>query len=379
MSFKVECDKLCPEWPCEQPGEFRNVWVIVEAEDGRLSEPSLQMLTPGRRIADKLEEKLVGVLIGYNVSHLAEEVIKYGADEVIVVDSEALKTYHPRVYASAVVDLARRYKPSVIFIAGTKRGREFAPYIANTLKAGITADCTDFDVDPNSRDVLLIRPPFAAILLAFIKTPFRRPQIGTARPNVFPLPARDESRRGEVVFEKVNVTAETKMRLISRKEIARMEVDVEKAEVIVSGGKGIGGPEGFKLLEKLAELLKGTVGGSRKAVDAGWIREDRQVGQTGKSVKPVLYIAVGISGAAQHMIGVREAIRIIAINADPEAPIFNQADYSVIGDYREVIPALIEELEALKIKGPASIKEYIEWLSNLERGEERIKPGAQAI
>lgn len=169
------------------------------------------------------------------------------------------------------------------------------------------------------------------------------------------------------------------MRLISRKQIARMEVDVEKAEVIVSGGKGIGGPEGFKLLEKLAELLKGTVGGSRKAVDAGWIREDRQVGQTGKSVKPVLYIAVGISGAAQHMIGVREAIRIIAINADPEAPIFNQADYSVIGDYREVIPALIEELEALKIKGPASIKEYIEWLSNLERGEERIKPGAQAI
>jgi len=366
MSSKIECDKLCPEWPCGQPEEFRNVWVIVEAEEGRLSEPSLQMLTPGRKISDKLGEKLVGVLVGYGVSHLAEEVIKYGADEVIVVDSEAFKTYYPRVYALAVVELARRYKPSVIFIAGTKRGREFAPYVANTLRAGITADCTDFDVDVNSRDVLLIRPPFAAILLAYIKTPFRRPQIGTARPNVFPVPIRDESRRGEVIFEKVKVVTENKMRLVSRKEIASMEVSVEKAEVIVSGGKGVGGPEGFKILERLAELLGGTVGGSRKAVDAGWISEDRQVGHTGKSVKPILYIAVGISGAAQHMIGVREAIRVIAINIDPEAPIFNQADYSVIGDYREVIPALIEELETLKARGPDAAKEYMEWLKTLE-------------
>jgi electron transfer flavoprotein alpha subunit len=366
MSSKIECDKLCPEWPCEQPEKFRNIWVIIEAEEGRLSEPSLQMLTPGRKISDKLGEKLVGVLVGYGVSHLAEEVIKYGADEVIVVDSEAFKTYYPRVYALAVVELARRYKPSVIFIAGTKRGREFAPYVANTLRAGITADCTDFDVDVNSRDVLLIRPPFAAILLAFIKTPFRRPQIGTARPNVFPVPVRDESRRGEVIFEKVKVATENKMRLVSRKEIARMEVSVEKAEVIVSGGKGVGGPEGFKILERLAELLGGTVGGSRKAVDAGWISEDRQVGQTGKSVKPILYIAVGIRGAAQHMIGVREAIRVIAVNIDPEAPIFNQADYSVIGDYREVIPALIEELEILKARGPDAAKEYMEWLKTLE-------------
>jgi electron transfer flavoprotein alpha subunit len=366
LSSAIDCSKLCPEWPCEQPSEFKNVWVVIEADESGLSEASLQMLTPGRRIADKLGEKLVGVLVGYRVSHLAEDVIKYGADEVIVVDSETLKTYYPRVYALTIVELARKYKPSVIFIAGTKRGREFAPYIANTLKAGITADCTDFDVDVESRDVLLIRPPFAAILLAYIKTPFRRPQIGTARPNVFPVPARDESRKGEIIFENVANISEDRMKLVSRRRVSRGEVGIEKAEVIVSGGKGVGGPEGFKYLEELAEILGGTIGASRKAVDAGWISEDRQVGQTGKSVKPILYIAVGISGAAQHMIGVREATRIIAINIDPEAPILSQADYSVIGDYREVIPALIEELKALKEKGPEAVEEYIKWLREIE-------------
>ncbi|MFN4045997.1 MAG: electron transfer flavoprotein subunit alpha/FixB family protein, partial [Acidilobaceae archaeon] len=336
--MKVDCEKLCPEWPCEQPGEFRNVWVLIEAIEGFISEPSLQMLTPGRKIADKLGEKLVGVLVGYGVSGFAEEIIKHGADEVIVVDDPSLETYYPRVYANVIVSLARKYKPSVILAPATKRGRELAPYIANTLKAGITADCTDFDVDESTKDVLLIRPPFAAILLAFIKTPFRRPQIGTARPNVFPVPPRDESRKGEVIYESVEVKLEDKMKLVSRKKLHRAEVGVEKAEVIVSGGRGLGGPEGFKLLENLAELLDGVIGGSRKAVDAGWIEEYRQVGQTGRAVKSILYFAVGISGAAQHMLGVREAGRIIAVNIDPEAPIFTQSDYGVVGDYKEIIP-----------------------------------------
>ena len=366
MSSRIECEKLCPEWPCEQPEEFRNVWVVVEADERGLSEASLQMLTPGRRIADKLKEKLVGVLIGYRVSHLAEDIIKYGADEVIVVDDEALETYYPRVYALTIVELARKYKPSVILIAGTRRGREFAPYIANTLRAGITADCTDFDVDENSKDVLLIRPPFAAILLAYIKTPFRRPQIGTARPNVFPLPTRDESRVGEIIYEKVSIPREDRMRVLSRRRVARIEAGVERSEIIVSGGRGLGGPEGFKLLERLAKILGGTIGASRKAVDAGWISEDRQIGQTGRSVKPILYIAIGISGAAQHMIGVREASRIIAINIDPEAPIFNQCDYGVVGDYREIVPALIEELENLRAKGLNAVNEYLKLFKGVE-------------
>lgn len=356
----MECDKLCPEWPCERPEEYKNVWVVIEADEGQISEASLQMLTPGRQIANKLRESLVGVLIGHGVSHLAEIPIKYGADKVIVVDSEELKTYYPRVYGSVVVELARKYKPSVILVAGTRRGREFAPYIANTLRAGITADCTDFDVDEKTGEVLLIRPPFAAILLAYIKTPLRRPQIGTARPNVFPVPQRDDSRRGEIIYENVKIEPERKMKLLSRTRIEKEEVGVEKAEVIVSGGRGIGGPEGFKLLERLAALLNGTIGGSRKAVDAGWVDHERQVGQTGKAVKPVLYLAVGISGSAQHMLGVREAQRIIAINSDPEAPIYSQADYSVVGDYREIVPALIEELERIRKGGMVELNRILE-------------------
>jgi electron transfer flavoprotein alpha subunit len=227
------------------------------------------------------------------------------------------------------------------------RGRELGPYIANTLRAGITADCTDFDVDEKTRDVLLIRPPFAAIMLAYIRTPFRRPQIGTARPNVFPLPPRDESRKGEVVLEKVDVPT-PRTRLVKRVRIEKREVPIEKAEVIVSGGRGLGSAEAFKLLEEFARLIGGVVAGSRKAVDAGWIPHEKQVGQTGKSVKPNVYFAVGISGAAQHIFGIREARRVVAINIDPEAPIFENADYGIVGDYKQVIPALIEEVKRLK-------------------------------
>ena len=356
---RVECDKLCPEWPCEQPDEFKNIWVIMEAGEGGVSEASLQMLTPAIEIAGKLGSRVVGVLIGYNVARHADLVIKHGADEVIVVDDEGLKEYYPDVYGQVVVDLALKYKPEVILIAATMRGREMGPYIANTLRAGITADCTDFDVDEKTRDVLLIRPPFAAIMLAYIKTPFRRPQIGTARPNVFPVPPLDESRSGEIVYERVPIL-KPRARLVSRRILRREEVPIEKAEIIVSGGKGLGGPDGFKLLERLASVLGGVVAGSRKAVDAGWISHDRQVGQTGKSVKPILYIAVGISGAAQHMIGVREASRIVAINIDPEAPIFNQADYGVVGDYQDIVAALIEELERIKDEGPSAVKKLIE-------------------
>ena len=358
MPVKPDCEKLCPEWPCEDPFEFKGVWVVAEADENELNEASLQMLTPAKKIASKLGEKIVGVLIGYNVKKWADELIKHGADEVIVVDDERLKTYYPRVYGQVIVDLAKKYKPSVILVSATMRGREMAPYIANTLRTGITADCTDFDVDEKTGDVLMIRPPFAAIMLAYIKTPFRKPQMGTARPNVFPVPPRDESRSGPVIEEKAEIIPPG-MELAYYKPVKREEVLIEKAEIIVSVGKGIGGPDGVKLAEKLASILGGVVAGSRKAVDAGWIPPERQVGQTGKSVKPVLYIAIGISGAAQHMIGVREAGRIVAINIDPDAPIFNQSDYGIIGDYREIVPALIEELERLKKEGPKALEELL--------------------
>ncbi|MCE4603599.1 MAG: electron transfer flavoprotein subunit alpha/FixB family protein [Aeropyrum sp.] len=357
---RVDCDKICSIWPCEQPEEFRNVWVVAELNDGKIVEASLQMLTPARQIAEKLKEKVVGVLLGPpGSSSLAREMIARGAEEVIIVEHERLSRYSPETVGSVVVELAMKYKPSVILFAATARGRELAPYVANTLKTGITADCTDFDVDPESKDVLMIRPPFSAIMLAYIRTPFRRPQIGTARPNVFPAPEPDYERRGEVLIEKAE-PPEPRARLVKRARLALEETPIEKADVIVSGGKGLGGPEGFKILEELASLIGGVIAGSRKAVDAGWIPQDRQVGQTGKSVKPILYIAVGISGSAQHMVGVREARRIVAINIDENAPIVSQADYTVIGDYREIIPALVEELKRLREERSRYLEELLE-------------------
>ncbi len=360
MVESVDCSKLCPEWPCEQPSEFKNIWVVMEADENGIHEASLQMLTPAKKIQSKKPgEKIVAVLVGYNVKRFADVPIKHGADEVIVVDDPLLRTYYPRVYGQVVVDLARKYKPAVILVSATMRGREMGPYIANTLRTGITADCTDFDVDEKTGDVLMIRPPFAAIMLAYIKTPFRRPQMGTARPNVFPVPPLDESRTGKIIEEKLENIIDPGMELVSYTPVKREEVLIEKAEIIVSVGKGIGSPDGVKLAEKLAQLLGAVVAGSRKAVDAGFVPPDRQVGQTGKSVKPVLYVAIGISGAAQHMIGVREAGRIVAINIDPEAPIFKQADYGIIGDYRPIVEALIQELERLKREGPKALEELL--------------------
>ncbi len=372
MPGRVECDKLCPEWPCESPEEFKGVWVVAEIVDGELAEASLQMLTPARRIAEKLGEPVTGVILGPPGSaRHADELIKRGADEVLVAEHEELSEYYPEVYGEVIARLAAERRPSVILLAATARGREMAPYIANTLRAGITADCTDFEVDEKTRDVLMIRPPFAAIMLAYIRTPFRRPQIGTARPNVFPVPPRDESRTGRV--ERVVIEPpKPRARLVSRRRLGRRETPIEKADVIVAGGRGLGGPEGFKMLEELASLLGGVVAASRKAVDAGWIEPERQVGLTGKTVKPRLYIAVGISGSAQHMVGVREARRIAAINIDPEAPIVEQADYTVVWDYRELVPALIEELRKLKEEGPRYLEELL-------KGEVvEIKPGGEA-
>ncbi len=327
--------------------DYRGVWVLGEVYRGKVSEASLQMLTPAREVANKLKVDVTGVVLGSKVKTCAKEMLSYGADRLVLVDKPSLETYFPEVQAATVAELAKRLKPELILIAGTMRGREMAPHIANILRVGITADCTGFDVDPESKDVLQIRPPFGAIMLASIRTPSRRPQIATARPNVFSLPSRDESRRGEVLTVEADVP-KPKGKLLEVRDIKQSDVLLEKAECVVSGGKGIGGPEGFKLLEELAAQLGGVVAGSRKAIDAGWLPPDRQVGQTGKTVKPILYIAVGISGSAQHVFGIREAKRVIAINTDPEAPIFKNADYGVVGDYRVIIPALIEEIKQIK-------------------------------
>ena len=353
-SKKVDCSKLCPEWGCRQPYEYNGVWVVGEIEEGALSEPSLQMLTPALKVAGKLETFIEGVLIGYDkpvLEKAAREFIEHGADRArILYDPIRLKPYIAEVYARAIASMADHYRPEVIFFPATMRGRELAPYVANTLRAGITADCTQFDVDEKTGDVLMIRPPFAAILLAYIKTPTRRPQIATARPNIFPVPPRNPERSGEIIWEKperFNIPV-PRTRLVKVVEVPVEETPIEKAEYIVAGGKGVGTPDGFKMLKELARLLGGVVAGSRKAVDLGLIPPEKQVGQTGKSVKAKLYIAVGISGAAQHTVGIRECKVVVAINKDPDAPIFRHADYGIVADWRQVVPLLIEELRKLR-------------------------------
>ena len=328
--------------------DYSGVLIYAECAEGSLGEESLQLLTPARRIAEELRVAISVVLIGHQISDLVREPIAFGADRVIVVDDERLATYYPNVCGDVLVQVVNRRKPELLLIAGTLRGREMAPYVANSLRTGITADCTGFEVDRATRDVLQIRPPFGATMLAYIRTPKDRPQTATVRPNVFQLPPRDDSRKGEVVIEREIGIPPPQIRLLESREVEKDEVAIEKVRVLVSGGKGVGSPEGFKMIERLAAGLGGVVSGSRKAVDAGWVPRDRQVGQTGKTVKPTLYMAVGISGAAQHVFGIREARVVAAINIDPNAPIFESADYGIVGDYRTVVPAMIGELERFK-------------------------------
>ena len=328
--------------------DYNGVLVYCECAEGAVGEESLQLLTPARKIAEALGAEVSVLLIGHHVSELAQEPISFGADRVIVVDDDGLATYYPDVYGDVVVQMVDRVRPELLLMAGTLRGREMAPYVANVLRTGITADCTGFDVDTTTRDVLQVRPPFGATMLAYIRTPRARPQMATVRPNVFLLPPRDRSRKGQVVTEMGVDISHPRMRLLESRRVGKNEVAIEKARVLVSGGKGVGSQEGFKMIEELAAGLGGAVAGSRKAVDAGWIPHERQVGQTGKTVKPTLYVAVGISGSAQHLFGIREAKVVAAINVDPDAPIFGSADYGIVGDCRSIVPALIDELKRSK-------------------------------
>jgi electron transfer flavoprotein alpha subunit len=336
------------EWAHLNKEECRGVWIFAECFEGFVNEASLQLLTPAKKIATKLQAEVTVVMLGHKIGGLAQEPFQYGADGVLVVDDPRLETYYPNVYGDALVQLVRRHKPELLLIAGTLRGREISPYIANVLRTGITADCTNFDVDETSRDVLQVRPPFGATMLAYIKTPTCRPQMATVRPNVFELPARDRSKGGQAIVEEGIEIPQPSIRLVSSEEVKREEVAVERAKILVSGGKGLGSRDGFEMLEGLALELNGVVSGSRKAVDAGWIPHERQVGQTGKTVKSTLYLAIGISGSAQHLFGIREARAVAAINVDPEAPIFESADYGIVGDYKEIVPAMIDELRKSK-------------------------------
>jgi electron transfer flavoprotein alpha subunit len=328
--------------------EYKNLWVYIETDEGKAKNVGYELLTPGRAMADKLGQKLVAVVLGKDVADVAKTAIAYGADQVIVVEGDEYATYNTDAATYAIVELIRKYQPSIVLYGATNNGRDVGPRVACSLHTGLTADCTGLDIDDDGL-LASTRPTFGGNLMATIACPDHRPQMSTVRPGVFKKSVPDESRTGEIIAEDIHIPAEqVRVTLVDRiKEVAEA-VNLEEAEIIVAGGRGLKSAENFRLVEELAQVMGGTVGASRAAVDAGWIPHAHQVGQTGKTVAPKIYVAVGISGAIQHMAGMSGSKTVIAINKDPEAPIFSVADYGIVGDLFEVVPALTEEIRKAK-------------------------------
>lgn len=329
--------------------EYKGVFVFAEQRDGVMQKVSLELLGKGREIADKLNEKLTAVLLGHEVEQLGKTLTAYGADEVLVVDNILLKNYTTDAYGKVMCDLINERKPEVVFIGATYIGRDLGPRVAAKLKTGLTADCTGLDVDPETGNLLMTRPAFGGNLMATIECPDHRPQMSTVRPGVFNVPCADERAKGTVEMLKTNLKEEDiRTRVEKIVKSLKDRVDITEAEIIVSGGRGVGSKENFALLKELADVLGGTVGASRGAVDAGWAEKEYQVGQTGKTVRPKLYIACGISGAIQHLAGMSDSDYIIAINKDDTAPIMGLADLGIVGDMHKILPEMINEVRGLK-------------------------------
>ena len=326
--------------------EYRGVWVFAEQRDKELLNVSIELVGEGRKIADELKVPLTAVLLGKDIDNLAEKLVKYGADEVLYGDHELLDVYTTDGYTSVIYDLIKERKPEIMLIGATNIGRDLGPRISARVHTGLTADCTKLDVDLENRRLMQTRPAFGGNLMATIICPDHRPQMSTVRPGVMEKAKYDEKRQGSIIkFIPELKDSDIRAKVVEVVKGGKAEVQLEDSKIIVSGGRGLGNPEGFKLIEDLAKKLGGVVGASRATVDAGWIEHGHQVGQTGKTVRPSLYIACGISGAIQHLAGMQESKVIVAINKDKDAPIFKIADYGIIGDVYEILPLLIESLD----------------------------------
>ena len=326
--------------------EYKGVMVFAEQHAGEMKSCSFELLGEGRKLADKLGQELTAVLPGSQVEHLAKDLFAHGADKVYLVDNESLASYMTDPYATAVAAVVAKYKPAIVLYGATTTGRDLAPRIAARIQTGLTADCTGLDIDPETGLLLQTRPAFGGNIMATIKCPRHRPQMSTVRPKVMKKPEPDYSRQGELIKVPVEINPKSiKAKILEVIKEAKTTGDIEEAEIIVAGGWGMGDAANFKMLEDLANALGGAVGASRAAVDAGWLSHSCQVGQTGKTVCPKVYIACGISGAVQHLVGMQTSDLIIAINKDPDAPIFNVANYGIIGDVFQIIPKLIEEMK----------------------------------
>ena len=327
--------------------DHKNIWVFIETECGKAKNVGYELLHAAKPLAEKKGCPLVAVVIGKDVEDAAKDAICYGADSAILVDGPEYEYYTTDAFAKAIIALVQKYKPEALMIGATTNGRDMGPRVSCHLKTGLTADCTAIDIDEETGNVAWTRPTFGGNLMATIMCPDSRPQMGTVRPGVFKKGVYDQDRTGEIVREEIHVAPEEiRTTLVERVNEIVEAVNLSEAEIIVSGGRGVGSAENFKLIEGLAEVLGGTVGCSRAVVDAGWLPYAHQVGQSGKTVAPKLYFAVGISGAIQHLAGISGADTVIAVNKDSEAPIFGVADYGIVGDLNEVVPALTEALKA---------------------------------
>jgi len=322
------------------------VWVLAEQRRGELAPVTMELLGEARRLAETLNVKVAAVLLGDGVAHLCDALLTAGANQVYLVEHPRLADFVEETYAAALTELAQKFQPEIILAGATYLGRAFIPQVAAGLRTGLTADCTAFAIDPDQRLLLQTRPAFGGNIMATIITPRTYPQMATARPGVFKPAPPAAAPSGEVIrVEMAALERPPRCRFVATVAEIKERIPLNAAEVIVAGGRGLKEARHVKLLEELADLLGGAVGASRAAVDAGWIPYAQQIGQTGKTVSPKLYIACGISGATQHLVGMQSSDVIVAINKDPQAPIFQVADVGLVGDLFEIVPALIQEIK----------------------------------
>lgn len=328
---------------------YKNVWVFAEQRDGKITPVVIELLGEGRKLADETGSRLCAILLGKNVDEMAKELSSYGADIVYTADDDLLDKFTTDAYTKVITDAINEIKPEIVLYGATHIGRDLAPRIASRVSTGLTADCTKLEIDPEDKKLKQTRPAFGGNIMATIICPNTRPQMSTVRPGVMEKAVKDTSKSAEIVPVMFNLSKDDiRTEVIETVKTKKDLVSLTDANIIVSGGLGVGGPEGFEMLQKLADKLGGVVGASRAAVDAGWIDHSHQVGQTGTTVKPNLYIACGISGAIQHLAGMQSSDFIIAINKNEVAPILSVADYGIVGDVKEIVPLLTEKLDSVE-------------------------------
>ncbi|MDD4954744.1 MAG: electron transfer flavoprotein subunit alpha [Candidatus Omnitrophica bacterium] len=328
---------------------YKDVWVFVESERGKISGVSFELLGKARELAADLHSKVVAVFLGKNIKEKAQTLIHKGADKVILVDKPELENFISENYANVISHLIKKYKPEIFLAGATTAGRSLVSRIAVTIYTGLTADCTGLHIDREKRLLVQTRPAFGGNIMAQIISPNYRPQMSTVRHKVMAEAVLDVKRKGEVIEEVIdNSFIDPRVKFIEFIQEEISKVNLADADIIVSGGRGIGDSKNFKLIEELAQTLGGAVGASRATVDSGWISYSHQVGQTGRTVAPKIYIACGISGQIQHLVGMQSSKVIVAINKDPDAPIFKVANYGIVGDLFTVVPLLIKKFKETK-------------------------------